>query len=473
MLKVENLTIKHQQKILVNNLSFNIGVGDIYALVGASGSGKSLTALSITDLLPNTLTKTGRISYADKTNLTQLRGNEIGFVFQDSNSSLNAVFTIGYQLVETLKQHQKISQKQAIHQAKNYLDQVGLTPDLFPRYSHELSGGQKQRVMIALSLIAGAKLLLADEPTTALDKDIQAQILSLLNRLKQQFNLSILLITHDLALVKNIATRVGVMRNGSLVAEDNLAKILHHKDSYIKALLLGLTGKAPPSPSSDKLLIVKQINFYFKIKKRFFWQKRKKVHIFNNLSFNLYQNQNLAIVGPSGSGKTTLAKIITKQLTPTSGKVLFAGSDIQMISQRTYATKVQIIFQNVLSSFNPRQTIKAALLEGMQTVGVAGNHLTILQELFSEVDLDSTLMGRFAHQLSGGQLQRVCIVRALSVKPKIIICDEPTSALDNILKKQVLDLLLKLQQIHQISYIIITHDSSVVNYFANQILTLK
>lgn len=476
MLKIKNLTIKNKEKILVNNLNLIVKSDDIFALVGTSGSGKSLTALSILGLLAKTLTKSGQIEYQGKTNLTQLRGREIGFIFQDPSSSLNPVFSIGYQLLETIKRHKKISKKEAKSIIYQWLVKVGLNADFYHRYPHQCSGGQIQRVMIALSLVSGAKLLIADEPTTALDFLVQKQILELLFELKQHNNLSILLITHDLSLVKNIANKVAVMRDGCVIEQGSLEDIIQIKNNYIQTLLLGLKPQNRPLQSKQALLRLNQLGFSYQ-QQRFFWQKTQLNPVLSEVSFNLNEGDNLAIVGESGSGKTTLAKLITKQLQNNHGRIDFYHQNtpniIKNINQKTYAANVQMVFQNVLASFNPRQTLAQTLLEGMYSLGVANANQTYLEGLFEEVGLEKSFITRLPHQLSGGQLQRASIVRALCVNPKIIICDEPTSALDNILKKQVLDLLLSLQEKHNISYILITHDMDVVRYFSNQVVVLK
>lgn len=495
MLEIKNLNITFKKQTLVDGLSLSLVQGDIFALVGASGSGKSLTALAILDLLPKTLNKTGDIFYhsptnsqagttkqnprVQQTNMATLRGCEIGLIFQDSTSSLNAVFTVGYQLIETINKHQKMTQKQARKTAKDWLEKVGLLPEFYHRYPHELSGGQKQRVMIALALIAGAKLLIADEPTTALDTVIQQQVLDLLFTLRAQFSLSILLITHDLSLVKNIANKVGVMYQGRLITQGSLETVLNYPDNYVQTLLLGLTEKKTKNSTDKTLLSVKNISLSFSKRKAFFWQKRQYNQVLTKVSTTLNKGDNLAIVGESGSGKTTLARLIIAQLNSDKGHIYLAnngsksGTNINKIPKKYYATQVQMVFQNVLASFNPRQILLQTLLEGMQALGVENANQNYLESLFNEVGLDKNLITRLPHQLSGGQLQRVSIVRALCVNPKIIICDEPTSALDNILKKQVLDLLLSLQKTHNISYIFITHDMNVVAYFANQVLVLK
>ena len=477
MLSVKNLTIRTHSKILVSQLNFDIKAGEIFALVGESGSGKTLTSLSILQLLPGGLKASGTIYYKNenlihKKHITAVRGREIGFIFQNSDGALNPVFRVGEQLIEALKIHFKLSKQSAQKKAEKLLRAVELDSLTFDKYAHELSGGQKQRIMIALALAGGAKLLIADEPTTALDVHIQKQILSLLLHLRQTQNLSILLITHDLALVKMMANRIAVIKEGVLLEISETRQFFRApKHPYTKILLNTLPVIKHNYRPGNLLLCIENLQVVFK--KRIFLQKTRIFKALDDISFRLQSGCNLAIVGESGSGKSTIARAIMRELTPESGKIYYAHKDINTIDKINYAQSVQIVFQNVVSSFNPRKKIYNTLLEAMQALHIKDATEAGITKLFEEVGLEPELMFSLPHQLSGGQLQRAAIARALCVQPQIIICDEPTSALDALLKKHILDLLLKLQQEKNITYIFITHDMSIVRYFAHDMIVLK
>lgn len=490
ILRLKNLSVTtntSNQLVLVEQLNLEINTGEIVALVGESGSGKSLTGLSILGLLPRNLTQTGQIIYQGNTqNKTQMhsnRGKQIALIFQDSHNALNPVFSIGNQLLETLQTHQTINKNQAQDKINEWLAIVQLDKTCFNKYSYELSGGQKQRIMIAIALMCGAKLIIADEPTTALDVNIQKEILALLKQLQQKYQLSILFITHDLGVVKSIANKVVVLKSGQVLltqcVDDFFNKV--QANTYVQALLNTLPVKNTALDNSgkqiDKLLLsLKDVNLSFPIKSNFWRRTIGQTSILNNINLELSQGDNLAIVGESGSGKSTIANIIMAQLSPNTGLVEYENNRINTFNKtqkKHYAQSVQIIFQHSLNSFNPRKILLETLLEGMTSLEVSGANKATLNALFAEVGLDEDLLDRLPHQLSGGQLQRAAIVRALCVKPKVIICDEPTSALDSSHKKQVLDLLLNLAKKHQMSYILITHDMSVVRYFCTKVMVLK
>ncbi len=481
MLEINNLTITSSDKTLVNNISFSVAKNEIFALVGESGSGKTLTALSVLGLLANSLSITGDINYngqkISKKNIKNIRGKKIAFIFQDSDSAINPVFRVGNQLQELYLINNKLSKKNIRQEINKTLNLVGLDNNCYYKYVHELSGGQKQRIMIAMVLLSGAELLIADEPTTALDVSTQRQILDLLIKLNKLKNLTILIITHDLMLVKLIADRVGVMRNGNLLTiKDNDDFFDNCYDEYTKELLIKLEKKLDTT-TIDTNPIIKTINLAkkFPIKSNGIFRITKSYQqVLDNINLVLNKGTNLAIVGESGSGKTTLANTIIKQLKQSYGSIFFQDTNIDKINNIIYASKVQIIFQNVFGSFNPKKTLLNTLLDAMSALNIQHQDNTqYLCVLFNEVGLDCNLINSYPSQLSGGQLQRVAIIRALSVSPDVIICDEPSSALDNTIKKQILDLLLKLQQKHHISYILITHDISVVRYFSDDIVVLK
>ncbi len=481
LLTIENLSIFTKSQKIVKNISFSINQGEIFALVGESGSGKSLAALSIVDLLAKNLKKSGKITYKD-TDLSQgekiqnFRGSEIAFIFQDPTNSLNPIMTIGEQVEEVLALHTNLSKKQRKSRVLALFEQVDLDTSIqmYNRYPHQVSGGQKQRVMIACALAGGAKLLIADEPTTALDVTTQKQVLELLLALRKNQKLSILLITHDLSVVKLMADRVAVMHQGNIIENRDKAEFFQNpKEDYSKALLVSLPKGNRDHAFGDVLIDGNNVKVYFPIKTGLFQRTTDYVRAVDEINFSLKQGQNLAIVGESGSGKTTLAKAIMRQLDLHDGRVSMGNKAINHYDRNSYAAKVQIVFQNVTSSFNPRMRISQTLLEGLQALNLSQANLTYLSQLLLEVELDPQLMHRYPHELSGGQLQRLSIARAISVNPEVIICDEPTSALDATVKVQILNLLLRLQREKGVSYIIITHDISIVDYFADHVIVMK
>ncbi len=481
LIRIKNLSIATKTKKIIHEVSFHINPREVFALVGESGSGKSLTALALIDLLPSGLHKSGDIYYQN-TNLARLkniqsfRGAQMAFIFQDPGHSLNPVMNVGNQVDEVLKLHTKLSKKHRKQRVLDLFSQVGLGAEQnwFERYPHQLSGGQKQRVMIASALAGGAKLLIADEITTALDVQTQKYILELLQVLKQTHDLSILLITHDLAVVKLMADRVAVMHRGTIIEQQSKADFFANpQQAYSKKLLTVLPRGKRTKTHAKTLLAGRQIKVHFPIKTGFFQRTTGYVKSVDGVNFEIKQGQNLAIVGESGSGKTTLAKAIMRQLTPSSGILKLNNQPISQYSRVDYAKQVPIIFQNVRSSFNPRTLIVSTLLEGLHALNPAQANLDTIRSLLSAVELDAELMYRHPHELSGGQLQRLAIARALSVNPKIIICDEPTSSLDATVKRQILNLLLKLQRERGVSYLMITHDISIVDYFADEVLVMK
>ncbi|HIG89012.1 dipeptide ABC transporter ATP-binding protein [Candidatus Thioglobus sp.] len=481
LFSVENLSIFTQSQKIVKNISFSINQGEIFALVGESGSGKSLTALSVVDLLAKNLKKSGKITYkgtdlSHSQNIQKFRGSEIAFIFQDPTNSLNPIMTIGEQVNEVLALHTDLGKKQRKSRVLELFKQVDLddTMQMYTRYPHQVSGGQKQRVMIACALAGGAKLLIADEPTTALDVTTQKQVLELLLDLRKNQELSILLITHDLSVVRLMADQVGVMHQGEIIENRKKHEFFKNpQQQYSKELLVSLPKGNRPQQDSEILLNGKNVKVYFPVKTGLFQRTTDYVRAVDGVSFSLKQRQNLAIVGESGSGKTTLAKAIMRQLDLHDGRVNMDNQTISSYDRKSYAAKVQIVFQNVTSSFNPRMRISQTLLEGLETLNPHQANLSYITELLQEVELDPKLMHRYPHELSGGQLQRLSIARAISVNPQVIICDEPTSALDATVKVQILDLLLRLQREKGVSYIIITHDISIVDYFADDIIVMK
>lgn len=478
LLKVENLSVRFWDEQVVKNISFHINKGEVFALVGGSGSGKSVSALSILRLLAeDAIIDSGNV-YFDKQNIfsfserqmRNVRGLGISMIFQEPMTSLNPVHTIEQQIIEVLKLHTKLSAQAAKNRVIELLELVELNPKLISQYPHQLSGGMKQRVMIAMALACNPKLLIADEPTTALDVTVQMQILSLLKNLQQQQNLAILLITHDLSVVAKMADRVAVMRNGEILEQATAAEFFKApKHEYSQKLLNGVLTKrkyVESEPTSAALLEVKNLKVYFPIHKGLFRRVVDHIKAVDDISLEIEAGKTLAVVGESGSGKTTLAHTIVKLLKSTDGQIIFDGKD---------RGDIQIIFQDPYASLNPRMRIGDIIEEGMQALKVGNNKIERQQqinELLKKVGLTAEMKARFPHEFSGGQRQRIAIARALAVKPKLIICDEPTSALDVSVRSQILDLLTQLQRDEGLTYLVITHDMSVVGNFADRVAVM-
>ena len=485
-----NLHFNPQEQIL-KEIGFTLKRGEIYALVGESGSGKSMTALSIMRLLPDNAQLQGDIHFADtplfqltEKQMLKIRGGRIGMIFQEPQAALNPVHTIGKPILETLKLHQGLTGQAARSRAIQLLEEVAM-PDPENRidwYPHQLSGGQKQRALIASVLAGEPELLIADEPTTALDVTTQTQILDLLLSLRQKHNLTILLITHDMSIVAKMADRVGVMRYGEIIEEEQTTTFFRNpKLEYSKVLIDAL-------PSRDKFrnpvdhetcLHVDDLKVHFPIQKGFLKRTVGYVKAVDGISFELKRGETLAIVGESGSGKSTLGRAILNLQSATSGRVVFMGQSVldsnqqQMLDLRK---KMQIIFQDPFSSMNPRMRIGQIISEGMLALNVvktAAEANERAKTLLQQVNLETQHLDRFPHEFSGGQRQRIAIARALSVKPKLIICDEPTSALDVSIRSQILQLLAQLQHDQDIAYLFITHDLGLIAQIAHRVIVMK
>ncbi len=511
LLRVENLTTKFKTSrstmAAVKNVSFNVKAGETFALVGESGSGKSITALSVIRLLPDAAKVTAGTVNFDGTDLLMLperdlrdiRGSGISMIFQEPMTSLNPVVKVGKQISEVLMRHQSMSKAQARQRALDLLDAVKIPKPGYAidTYAHELSGGMKQRVMIAIALACEPKLLIADEPTTALDVTIQAQVLDLINDLQQQFKMAIIFITHDLGVVKQVADHVAVMKEGEIVEQSSNEVFFtspQHPYSWelFAALptmekrgqpLLASHGKQKTQPVSyvaepNDTLRVNDLKVHFPIRKGFLKRVVGHVKAVDGVSLEIPKGKTIALVGESGSGKTTVGKGILRLVQPTAGEVTYLGLPIhnldrkQLLGQRA---NLQIVFQDPYSSMNPRMLVGEIIEEGMKTLKViddAKARKVRVLELLEQVGLDKDTHLRYPHEFSGGQRQRICIARALAVNPKIIICDEPTSALDVSVQAQILDLLNDLQNQYGISYLFITHNMSVVAYFADRVAVM-
>jgi peptide/nickel transport system ATP-binding protein len=523
LLEVKNLRVtfkidKHTTFEAVKGVSFNVPYNSSVALVGESGSGKSVSALSILGLLPpetatilpgsEILFNGKNIVGASMETMQDLRGKDICMIFQEPMTSLNPVFTVGEQIAEVLRLHLKMNNAEAKKRAVELLNEVGIpSPELrVNSYPHELSGGQQQRVMIAIAIACEPKLLIADEPTTALDVTIQKQILELLAKLQQKHKMSLLFITHDLALVGEIADHVVVMRNGEVQEANTTQKIFESaQNPYTQALLECrphidkrpmrlpvvsdfMNGNADLTknqverkrgvlPSDPIILEVKNLSKNFSLKTGLF--SKREVPAVKNVSFKLAKGKTLGLVGESGSGKTTIGLAIMRLLAANGGEVIFDDKNILAMSPdefMQYRRRIQIIFQNPYASLNPRFTIGQILTEPMQIHGIGtsdSDRLDMAVALLKRVSLPETSLAKYPHEFSGGQRQRIAIARCLTLKPDIIVCDESVSALDVSVQAQVLNLLQDLQDEFHMSYIFISHDLSVVKYISDQVMVLS
>ena len=494
----------------VRGISFDIDAHSTVALVGESGSGKSVTAMSIVDLLPDNAERRGRILYGGR-DLTQagaaemraLRGREIACVFQDPMSSLNPVLPVGLQLCEPLRLHLKMSPRQARERAEALLAEVGM-PEARRRldaYPHELSGGQQQRVMIAMALACEPRLLIADEPTTALDVTIQRQILELLAALKARHRMSLLFISHDLGVVGEIADRVVVMRHGQVREQGAVAQIFTApQDAYTRALLAcrpGLSGPPPArlrvideflagddlapqppraakDPRSPVLLEVRALAKSFWLRQGLFGKREFKA--VRGVSFRLRRGHTLGVVGESGSGKTTLGLTLLRLLEPSGGEVHLDGRDLLETGPLALRRRLQIVFQNPYASLNPRFSIGQTLVEPMAIHGIGAHRAEREQrarELLAKVGLDGSAFAKYPHEFSGGQRQRVAIARCLTLQPEVLVLDEAVSALDVSVQAQVLNLLRDLQDELGLAYVFISHDLGVVRFISDEVLVMK
>ncbi|QCO56240.1 ABC transporter ATP-binding protein [Pseudorhodobacter turbinis] len=493
VLSVENLNVGFRQdgRVIraVKGVSFTVAKGETVALVGESGSGKSVTALSTVALLPGAAEVEGSILYngtqmigADEAELRRVRGNDISFIFQEPMTSLNPLHTIEKQLGESLSLHQGLDGVAARARILELLERVGIrdAENRLGAYPHQLSGGQRQRVMIAMALANGPELLIADEPTTALDVTIQAQILELLAELKRAEGLSMLFITHDLGIVRRIADRVCVMQGGEIVEQGRTAEIFDNPQHPYTKTLLAAEPKGRPDAAPTKgapVVETDNLRVWFPIHRGFLRRTVGHVKAVNAASISVRAGETLGIVGESGSGKTTLALGILR-LIASEGRVAFMGRDIQGLTpkeMRPLRSEMQVVFQDPYGSLSPRMTIEQIIAEGLGVHGTASgkSHRDMVAEIMGEVGLDPAMMGRYPHEFSGGQRQRVAIARAMILRPKLVLLDEPTSALDMTVQVQIVELLRDLQRKHGLAYLFISHDLRVVRALAHQVIVMK
>mgnify|MGYP000356373983 CR=1 FL=1 len=495
ILTVGNLSIRFRRRdetvAAVNGISFDVTRGETLCLVGESGSGKSATALALMRLLPPQAIErvSGRIGFEgrDLSGLTdqamrRLCGDRIAMVFQEPMSSLNPLLTIGQQLEEAIVSHRRLGAGQRQARLLELLDLVGIDRprERLDAYPHQLSGGQLQRVMIAMAIANEPDLLIADEPTTALDVTVQAQILGLLRRLKSQLGMTLLLITHDFRVVRAMADRVCVMRSGDIVEIGAVEEVMERpRHAYTRELLDAEPEARIPAPVDDgNLVTATDIAVRYPIHTRLLRRVRGHFTALHGADLSLRQGETLGVVGESGSGKSTLGRALLR-LVPTEGRVIFEGRDLVTLPEaelRRQRRAIQMVFQDPYGSLSPRMRIGRIVGEGLRVNGLArdrGAHDRAVAEALADVELEPALARRFPHELSGGQRQRVAIARALIMRPKLIVLDEPTSALDRSVQKQIVLLLARLQREYRIAYLFISHDLAVVRALADHLLVLK
>jgi peptide/nickel transport system ATP-binding protein len=525
MLDVKNLSIsffnKKKETEIIHNISYNLNTNEILGIVGESGSGKSVSSLAILGLLPNKVSKitNGTIEYnnQDLCSLSEkafqkIRGNAIAMIFQEPMSSLNPSMTCGKQVTEILLQHTKLSKAEAKAETLLLFEKVKLPlpKRVYKAYPHEISGGQKQRVMIAMAIACKPKLLIADEPTTALDVTVQKEIIELLKQLQSEENMSILFISHDLALVSEIADRILVMYKGTIVEQGPVSDIFKNpQHTYTKALLSSkpsLNARLKRLPTikdfmegnsitqtvssfqrqaahkilynKPPLLEVKNLEKEY-VSKSGWFNKPDLFKAVDQVSFKLYPGETLGLVGESGCGKSTLANAILLLDKPSAGQILYNGLDIIQLNStqvRQLRKDIQIIFQDPYASLNPRIPIGKAIMEPMKVHGIGTSNSDRKEkvlDLLLKVGLDGSFFNRYPHEFSGGQRQRVGIARAIALEPKLIICDESVSALDISVQAQVLNLLNDLKDNFGFTYIFISHDLAVVKYMSDQLLVMN
>lgn len=525
LIEIQDLQISFRNqeswKTIIKNSSFSLYENEILGIVGESGSGKSVTSLALMGLLPNEISRIdqGKIIFQGK-NLTQLdevsfrklRGKEISMIFQEPMSSLNPSITCGEQVAEILRLHTSLSEKEIKQEVLTLFEKVKLPNprELYQKYPHQISGGQKQRVMISIAIACQPKVLIADEPTTALDVTVQKEIIKLLKELQYENQMSILFISHDLSLISEISDRVLVMYQGDIIEQGKTADIFHHpKETYTKALIasrpsLDVRLKRLPTIQNflnnevlteniskeerviqhekmynqPPLLQVKNVEKEYVINSGLF-QKNKTFKAVNNVSIDVYEGETLGLVGESGCGKSTLGNAILLVDPPTKGHIFYKGKDITQLKKseiKELRKEIQIIFQDPFASLNPKKTVLQTVIEPMQVHKLYANDKERLQkviELLEKVGLGKEHVHRYPHEFSGGQRQRIGIARTIALQPKLIICDESVSALDISVQAQVLNLLNELKENFGFTYIFISHDLAVVKYMSDHIAVMQ
>lgn len=496
ILSIKNIAISLHNKgaidrALVHGVDLNIPTASIVSLVGESGSGKTITALAILRLLnPKQFKVSGSIEFdganlleIKKSDLRGIRGNHISMIFQEPLSALNPLHTIGRQIAECITTHYSIPKEELLLRVGELLDQVELPEfkDRLDSYPHQLSGGQRQRIMIAMALANNPKILIADEPTTALDTDTADKILNLIRKIQRERQLSVLLITHDLRAVRMVSDYMYVMKHGKIVEEGLVSEIYKSpKDKYTKYLINSEPKRLVDGDVvGDKILEVKNLGFSVPKTKAIFSFSSDRLDIIKDVSFDLHRGETVAVMGWSGSGKTTVLLSILR-LVKATGSVMYNGIDLQTLGSKAlkpYRSKIQVVFQDPFASLNPRMTISEVIAEGPLAHNLHKNPEYDLEKeianVLESVELSSEYASRYPNELSGGQRQRVAIARALIMKPEVLLLDEPTSALDKPIQFAILKLLHKLQIERGLSYILVSHDVPVINALAHRIVVMS
>jgi microcin C transport system ATP-binding protein len=496
LLSIRDLSVAFRQSgsevLAVDRVSFDIAPGETVALVGESGSGKSVTALSVAKLLnyPTAFHPTGEIVFkgkdllkASEMEMLKVRGADITMVFQEPMTSLNPLHTISRQIGEILRLHRRLSEKEARARTLEMLELVGIreAESRLDAYPHELSGGQRQRVMIAMALANEPDLLIADEPTTALDVTVQAQILALLADLKKRMGMAMLFITHDLGIVRKVADKVCVMTGGHIVEAGTVAQVFDNpQHDYTRRLLAAEPKGRPQAVPAGAPVVVEAgpIKVWFPIKKGFFGRTVSHVKAVDEVSIRVREGETVGVVGESGSGKTTLGLAILR-LISSQGPVAFLGDRIDGLKSkqiRPLRKNMQVVFQDPYGSLSPRMSVTQIVEEGLLVLnrGLSSDQRReVVARALTDVGLDPSAMDRYPHEFSGGQRQRIAIARAMALEPKFILLDEPTSALDMSVQAQIVELLRELQQRRKLAYMFISHDLKVVRALANQIIVMQ
>lgn len=527
VLRVDSLRLAFGDNVVVEDLSFEVKSGQTLAIVGESGSGKSVTSLATMGLLPHIGGRvvSGKIDFysqgasldltkASPDMLRKIRGNQIAMIFQEPMTSLDPVFTVGSQIIEALSLHKGLNGADAEREAARLLDLVRLpnAKSQLKRYPHQLSGGMRQRVMIAMAASCSPELLIADEPTTALDVTIQAQILQIIRDMQAELGMSVIFISHDMGVVAEMANDIVVMQNGHMIEQGDAKRVIFEpQERYTRQLMAAVpkigsmagkpapekfdlvetddevadvTASAPkdgdntesiPNRDDGPLISLRELTTQYPIRSGLFGRVSHRVHAAENISFELYPGETLSLVGESGSGKSTVGKTLQQLVTPVSGQVVFHGTDMltapQDVKER-FKREIQYIFQDPYGSLNPRKTIRSSLLEPMKHHNLVTNPHKQIAELLESVNLPAEYADRYPHEFSGGQRQRICIARALACEPSLIIADEAVSALDVSVQAQVVNLLMDLQKDRGIAFLFISHDMAVVERVSHRVAVM-
>ncbi len=504
LLQVTNLSVGLENQCLLHDVNFEVHRGKTFALLGESGSGKTLSALSVVRLLPRAIRfYSGSIHFcgADllrtpESQMEHIRGKKISFIFQEPATALNPVFTIGQQISEVLRLCKNTYRHALQKEVEKLLDHVGIDAPrrVIKSYPHELSGGMKQRAVIAIAIAGDPQLLIADEPTTALDVTVQAQVLALLKTLQKRLGMAMLFISHDLAIVANVADSLAIMRDGRIIEHSDSVSFHQLTHPYSRCLLRAvltldkravvLSGNSRSMIETEQnvrdqnILAVRDLSVHFPVRSGIFRRVTGYVRAVDGVSFELKKGQTLALVGESGSGKTTVAKAILRLVDNRTGTILFQRQDLDNLrgkAVRQFRQKVQVVLQDPFASMNPKLTVGEIIKEGMRAQTLYAKEAEMDKKvlwLLRKVGLNNVIQ-RYPHEFSGGQRQRLCIARALAVEPELLICDEPTSSLDVSIQAQILDLLHELQREQGLSYLFITHDIAVVAYMAHSIAVMR